>query len=220
MGLFYKNKGKNNKIIFVENGKEIILKSWQKIKGIKISFAGDNNTIKINKGDFNHLIINVISNNSNIVVKENASIRNSLISVSGEDGQYFEWGSGSTAMNLKVELTEAFASALVGEDCMFAANVQLRPTDGHAIFDKQTGKVTNKITAPLTIGKHCWIGEGVRFTKNSKIANNTIVGMGSIVTKKFNQEDIIIAGSPAKIIKENVRWDRASAYTLEQIGGI
>ena len=44
--------------------------------------------------------------------------------------------------------------------------------------------------------------------------------MGSIVTKKFNQEDIIIAGSPAKIIKENVSWDRASAYTLEQIEGI
>ena len=33
------------------------------------------------------------------------------------------------------------------------------------------------------------------------IADNSIVGWGSIVTKEFNEPNVIIAGIPAKIVK-------------------
>ena len=44
--------------------------------------------------------------------------------------------------------------------------------------------------------------------KNVKIADNSIVGWGSIVTKEFNEPNVIIAGIPAKIVKRGINWDR------------
>ena len=40
------------------------------------------------------------------------------------------------------------------------------------------------------------------------IADNSIVGWGSIVTKEFNEPNVIIAGIPAKIVKRGINWDR------------
>lgn len=207
MGLFYKNKGKNNKIIYIENNQEKVLRPWQKIKGVKIAFVGNNNVVKIHKGSFKNFRINITSNNSNILIKNNAQIVNTLITIYGEEGQYFEWGKNSTTTDLRVELTESKSSAIVGDNCMFSMNCQIRATDGHTILDKQTGNVINSITSPIIIGNHCWIGEGVRFIKNSKISDNTVVGISSIVTKQFEKENVILAGTPAKIIKENIDWD-------------
>ena len=34
--------------------------------------------------------------------------------------------------------------------------------------------------------------------------------MGAIVTKKFDEENVILGGIPAKIIKKNIKWDKKS----------
>ncbi|MEM3154021.1 MAG: acyltransferase [Candidatus Woesearchaeota archaeon] len=57
----------------------------------------------------------------------------------------------------------------------------------------QEGKVEH-----IIIGKDCWIGAGSIILTD--IADNSVVGSGSVVTKKFSQFDII-AGVPAKKIK-------------------
>lgn len=58
----------------------------------------------------------------------------------------------------------------------------------------------------IFIGKNCYIGSAVRFAPGSSIGNNSIVGLGSIITKKFNSKNVMIAGQPAKIIRENYNW--------------
>ncbi len=50
----------------------------------------------------------------------------------------------------------------------------------------------------VTIGKDCWIGAGSIIFAN--VADHSIVGAGSVVTKTFKPYDII-AGVPAKKIK-------------------
>lgn len=60
----------------------------------------------------------------------------------------------------------------------------------------------------IEIGKHVWIGKDSKIGKNVKIADNSIVGWGSIVTKEFNEPNVIIAGIPAKIVKRGINWDR------------
>jgi acetyltransferase-like isoleucine patch superfamily enzyme len=44
--------------------------------------------------------------------------------------------------------------------------------------------------------------------KGSFIKDNSIIATGSVVTKAFEESNVIIAGSPAKIVKENVSWVR------------
>ena len=59
----------------------------------------------------------------------------------------------------------------------------------------------------IKIGKNSYIGSATRFIPGVKIGDNVFVGVGSVVTKKFFKDKCLIAGNPAKIIKENYDWE-------------
>jgi acetyltransferase-like isoleucine patch superfamily enzyme len=56
-------------------------------------------------------------------------------------------------------------------------------------------------TRPIHIGKYCMIGSSVRFVPGATIPDNCVVGMGAVVTKKFDETHAIIGGNPAGIIR-------------------
>jgi len=58
----------------------------------------------------------------------------------------------------------------------------------------------------IVIGNHVWIGANVMVLKGSRIPNGCVVAAGSVVTRVFEQENCLIGGNPAKVIKENVTW--------------
>ena len=43
--------------------------------------------------------------------------------------------------------------------------------------------------------------------KGSYVNTGSVVGYGSVVTRKFIEKNIIIAGNPARKVKENIFWD-------------
>ena len=51
------------------------------------------------------------------------------------------------------------------------------------------------------IGKRCWIGMNSIILPGVTLGDDTIIGAGSVVTKSFKDGKVIIAGSPAKVIK-------------------
>jgi serine O-acetyltransferase len=53
-----------------------------------------------------------------------------------------------------------------------------------------------------TIGDNVYIGPGAIIFGNITIGNNVSIGANSTVTKSFG-DNVVIAGSPAKIIKSN-----------------
>lgn len=55
---------------------------------------------------------------------------------------------------------------------------------------------------PIKIGKHCWIGKGATILPEVVLGDFTIIGAGAIVTKSFEEGYCVIAGNPAKKIKE------------------
>lgn len=54
----------------------------------------------------------------------------------------------------------------------------------------------------VIIGEKCWIGMNSVILPGVKLGPHITVGAGSIVTKSFNSGYCIIAGNPAKIIKQ------------------
>lgn len=80
----------------------------------------------------------------------------------------------------------------------------LRTGDSHSVLDLM-GNRTNH-AKDIVIGDHVWIGYRVCINKGVRIPSNCIVGTGAVVTKKFDTENVIIAGVPAIIIKQNVTW--------------
>jgi acetyltransferase-like isoleucine patch superfamily enzyme len=53
----------------------------------------------------------------------------------------------------------------------------------------------------VKIGRNCWLGNGVVITAGVELGDNVVVGANAVVTKSF-PSNVVIAGVPAKIIKE------------------
>ena len=60
----------------------------------------------------------------------------------------------------------------------------------------------------VTIGNHVWIGANVDINKGTIVSDNSIIGSNSVVTKQFEESNIILIGMPAKKIREAVTWSR------------
>ena len=90
----------------------------------------------------------------------------------------------------------------IGDGATIGRDVIIRSYDGHTI--ERPGY---KISKPIIIGKHVWIGQGATILKGVKIGDGAIIASGAIVTKDV-PACCIAAGVPAKIIEENVQWSR------------
>ena len=58
----------------------------------------------------------------------------------------------------------------------------------------------NQFGPAAIIGDNVFIGSGAKIIGEVTIANNIAIGAGAVVTKSFSEDNITIAGVPAKII--------------------
>jgi acetyltransferase-like isoleucine patch superfamily enzyme len=67
-------------------------------------------------------------------------------------------------------------------------------------------------TETTRIGNYCWIGMNAVILPNVELGDFTVVGAGSVVTKSFSEGYCIIAGNPAKKIRD---LDRSKCVRFE-----
>lgn len=92
-------------------------------------------------------------------------------------------------------------SITVGDDCLFGRNLQISDGDAHDLNPAKR-RLSRGLSSPVVIGKNVWFGNNVTVLKGTIIGDNCVVGAGSILTGKHFPPNVIIAGNPAKIIKE------------------
>lgn len=86
-----------------------------------------------------------------------------------------------------------------GDNCMLAPSVQIY-TASHPLHPvKRNSGLENG--APVSIGDNVWLGGGSVIIPGVTLGNNVVVGAGSVVTKSF-PDNVVIAGNPARVIKE------------------
>lgn len=120
--------------------------------------------------------------------------------VQGADRIIFKGNPESAKISLAVSggcyFTVFHGSTLeIGEDTLWAFNVCIQ-TGNHDFIDRNKYK-----TASVKIGNNCWIGNSVTILAGVELGDNITVGANSVVTKSF-PSNCVIAGCPAKIIKE------------------
>lgn len=95
---------------------------------------------------------------------------------------------------------------VVGQDVMFASNIQVRADDGHPIFDVRTGRRVN-VSKDIRIGEHVWIGWGCTVLGGSEIGNGSVLGVGSVLKGRVPNNAIAV-GVPARTTRRDIAWER------------
>lgn len=212
----YKIRGKNNKIIIVKNGVERKLKFMERISGLNIFIKGEGNQI-IFHTPLPHFIdssIYLVGDNNTIEIGSSSYIVELDISCQWEcHNRMIKIGDNFSCERTKIVINEDNATLNIGQDCMFSNFIEIR-TDGHAIINKK-GDILNS-DCNITIGNHCWVATRCILLKSANLPNGCILGAGSLLSKKFQNENSIYAGIPAKQIKENISWMRENASILKR----
>lgn len=147
-----------------------------------------------------HTILNV-HRSAKIIFRKDAHIGHGAILCVVNDG-VLDLGenfaiSGTTSIITYKEIR-------IGANVQFAWNSLVMDSDAHTIIDTQGNALPNCI--PVRIGDHVWIASNVTILKGTEIGDNCVVAANSLCNKTYQQPNRIIAGSPAKEIKEIGSW--------------
>ena len=91
----------------------------------------------------------------------------------------------------------------IGNNCSISWNCQFLDEDFHTI-DYQ-GKPENNLN-DITIGNNVWIGCNTKIYKGVQIPDGCVITSDSVVKHRFYEENVLIAGNPARVIKRNISW--------------
>lgn len=92
-----------------------------------------------------------------------------------------------------------------GDNCLLGWDVTVLDSDGHSMY--VDGKLSlEKI--PVKIGNNVWIGAKTAVLKGTQISDNSIIGLGTLVSGKYENNSIII-GNKGKMIKnDDLKWKK------------
>lgn len=148
---------------------------------LTISFQGSGNTLQIAKNvSIGNLYIR-FGNNGFCSIGENTEI-------------------------IRAEFYVADAKIQIGKDCLFANGIIVRTHDAHHIFDLDTHQRIN-VPKDVWVGDNVWVAYQVTLLGGTVIGTGSVVGTNAVTSSKFGSHQII-AGCPAKIIRENICWSR------------
>lgn len=149
-----------------------------------------------------------VSIGNNVVIKHNTTIACSSLTI----GTNTSILSGNTIMGkssfsigedsriINNHFIDLWNSVEIGNNTWLAGKRSQLWTHG-SIYTKTGGKdLSIQIGDDIYIGSNCSIAPGV------KIESLNLVGLGSVLTHSITTSKNIIAGNPAKIIKENIDW--------------
>lgn len=170
---------------------------------VKSHFAihGENNVIDVKNGTSVCYTSIQIDGNDNKVILDGCSgilsitLRGNRCTIHIHKGSSFE-DAYMVCMGQNNSIT-------IGESCMFSGKVEFWNSDTHLITDLDNQPCNP--SKPIVIGSHVWGGKYSKVLKGVTIGDNSVIGMGTIVTHDV-PVNCIVAGNPAKVVKTGVTW--------------
>lgn len=189
---------------FIAAGNEVVGRPARANGAFTLTF-GKGSGSRIVFGDgciLNHMALNVEAGNATFIIGPGSHIR----------GRYFIGNkstiefSENTVINRHVQMTATEGADIsIGASCLIS-DISMSTTDWHSIIDVETGDRINPAKS-IKIEDNVWLGEGVTIQKGVTIGSGCIIGARSVVTKPI-RPNCLAVGIPAKVIRENVTWNR------------
>lgn len=206
---------------------EILESIKWRLKKNKLNVVGSNNKFNIEKAQMKQTYIKIRGNDNLIIVDDLSYLSGCRITIYGDnntihigkDSLIYEaelWLEGNvneieigknTFIAGKTHLAAIEGrKIIVSEDCMFSSDIRLSTGDSHSIITLD-GKRINQ-SKDIVVGRHCWIGTKVIVLKGTELANNCVIGAGSLLSGKYETAYCAYGGTPAHLLKENITWVR------------
>ncbi len=91
----------------------------------------------------------------------------------------------------------------IGENCAISWGCQILDTDFHSVVVDNNVKEN---TLPIVIEDNVWVGSKSIILKGVTVGSGSVIASGAVVTKDVPPNSLV-AGNPAKVIKENIAWE-------------
>lgn len=175
------------------------------LRGCKVENAGDSNRVLI--GDLARLtncVFHFEGSGNTILIGNRCNCADAVFWAEG-DGNTIALGEHVTLTG-KDHLAALEGTRLeIGPDCLIAKHVSFRTGDSHSLVKKGTRERLNP-ARDIRIGAHVWIGSNVTVLKGSSVAGHCTVGANSLVCKAHVTPNCVLAGVPARVLREDVDW--------------
>ena len=194
-------------ILIVDNGANNRIEISEKVIGDgdgTIILDGDNNLIVVDPsalafGGFFHL-----TGGARVIIGEKVNASQLFVyAVHGAELRIGGWGGFNGLVRL---LMHEPGKLTIGDNCLFAAEVDVTTSDMHSIIDVPTQERIN-YAKDIMIGNRVWIGQRSMVLKGAQIGDGSIIGAQSVVTNTI-PSNCVAAGNPAKLVRDNVTWDK------------
>lgn len=140
-------------------------------------------------------------------VNEGLSILNGAELGARSVGAVCKIGKGVTAESLTLLNYHSGSEVRIGDECMIGSRVMVMNSDTHPIYSLDTGEIINRPQRSLVIGNHVWLGMYAMIMKGAVVPDGCVVGSNATVARPFEESNVILAGCPARIVRQNVRWE-------------
>lgn len=144
----------------------------------------------------------IVEKNGTLVFQGDAHIGHGSRIVVHENAQMILGKNFAISANSSIQ---TYNQIVFGDDIQFSWDCLVMDSDTHSIIDNR-GIVSNS-SKPVTFGNKIWIGCRSTILKGSVIPDNCVIGAGSLVCGGSFPKNVIIAGSPAKPLKEIRGWE-------------
>lgn len=91
-----------------------------------------------------------------------------------------------------------------GDNVQFSWDSLVMDSDAHTIMDINGNPVRN--SREIKIGNNVWIAANNILLKGTEIGDNSVVGINSLLNRRYEEDNVVIAGNPARIIKNISGW--------------
>ena len=160
------------------------------------------NIIRFDKSLPDNIRISFRGKSNEIIIEKKLVIDNLFIRM-GNNG-FCKIGENTEIIGAKFFVS--YSRLLIGNDCLFSTEVIIRTHDAHHIFDLETNQRIN-FSKDVIVEDNVWIGHRVSLLGGAKIGRGSVIGSNAVTSSRFGDHQII-AGNPARCIRENICWSK------------
>ncbi len=93
----------------------------------------------------------------------------------------------------------------IGRDVLLGWNVQIMDDNGgtHKVYHNG---IENDSCDGITIGDHVWLCSYSNILKGAGLERDSVLAWRSVLTKRVETPNVLVAGMPAKVVREDISW--------------